>query len=139
MTLYKIKYCFKSIKEPNINNVIIENILLDDKTGEIFLQDLQKFIDKLEALSIDNNAKVKKLKYFIKSYKLKDISYDTKLIKIFAKRNIDDKKGYLKITTDHNIKLRNSHSINDEKIRNIYDFNSMASLLSEKLYSINKK
>jgi len=140
MTVYKIKYRFKSTKKPNINNEIIDYILLDKNTGQEFLQELDKFIVELEDLSIDNSTKIKKLKYFIKSYKFKDISLDTKLITINAERNTTNKKGILNITTDANIKLnnKNNHNIKDRTLRNNLDFTTGPSILPEKVYSLLK-
>ena len=100
MTLYKIKYRFK---KKGRNNEIVqfsESIVLDEETAKDFLGELRKFLKKLEKMPISGNAKVKRVKYFIKVYQLVDISHEIKTITIDAKRNVKNQKGTIELTTE---------------------------------------
>jgi len=97
MTVFRIKLNVKAIKDPRDYHQITEAIVLDERSGERFLQELDRFLSSLNQQKLDNNAKIKQLKYFIQSYKLQDITYDTNLITINAERNISNKEGDLRI------------------------------------------
>ena len=100
MTLYKIKYRFK---KKGRNNEIVqfsESIVLDEETAKDFLGELRKFLKKLEKMPISGNAKVKRVKYFIKVYQLLDLSHSLKTISIDAVRDSRNGKGTIKLTTE---------------------------------------
>ena len=100
MTLYKIKYRFKKKGRNNEIVQLSESIVLDEETAKDFLGELRKFLKKLEKMPISGNAKVKRVKYFIKVYQLVDISHEIKTITIDAKRNVKNQKGTIELTTE---------------------------------------
>ncbi len=136
MTLFKINYRLRSIKDPFNYREIIENIVLDENTGKVFLKEFKKILKNLESLKIDNNIKIKKLKYFLKSYKLKDISNETKEIIIKAHRNIENKKGALKIITNFNSDLNHisNKDIFDKDSELNFDSKRIPLLIPEKMH-----
>ncbi|TXT58887.1 MAG: hypothetical protein BAJALOKI1v1_1530006 [Promethearchaeota archaeon] len=97
---YKIKIDFKKIKGCNDFDHEFDTILLDEERGEQFLKEFDVFVDMLNELPFDNNTKVKRLKYFLKTYKIHDITYNPKLVTINAERNITRKKGKISLESE---------------------------------------
>jgi hypothetical protein len=77
-----------------------ESILLDEETAQDFLAEFRKYLNELDTMPISANAKVKKVKYFIKVYQLVDLSHSIKTITIEAKRNTKNGKGTIEILTE---------------------------------------
>jgi len=100
MTLYKIKYRFKKKGRNDEMVQLSESILLNEETAKDFLGELRKFLKKLETLPISGNAKIKRVKYFIKVYQLLDLSHSLKTIRIDAVRDSRNGKGTIKLTTE---------------------------------------
>ncbi|TFF98907.1 MAG: hypothetical protein EU541_06320 [Promethearchaeota archaeon] len=100
MTLYNIRYRFKKIGKQNETVKLSESIILDDKTAQDFLAELKTFLELVEDMPISANAKVKKVKYFIKVYQCLDLSHSMKTININAIRNPKNGKGSIQLITD---------------------------------------
>ncbi len=97
---YKIKINFEKINGCDENHFRSETILLDDFTGERFIKELNVYLEMLNALSFDNNTKVKQLKYFLHTYKVHDITHDPKIITINAMRDINNKAGKINVDSE---------------------------------------
>jgi len=98
---YKIKINLKKINGCDENLFRREIILLDDKTGERFLKEFDAYLEMLNALSFDNNMKVKQLKYFIHTYKVHDITYNPKVVTINAERNVRNNSGKIRVDSEN--------------------------------------
>ena len=97
---YKIKINLKKVKSSNDFDREFDTILLDEEMGEQFLKEFDVFVDMLNELPFDDNTKVKRLKYFVKSYKIHDITHNPKLITINAERNISKKNGKISLESE---------------------------------------
>jgi hypothetical protein len=135
MPLFKIKLRVKSVKNSLNYREIFENIILDENTGKHFLRELKEFIEKLEALKMNNSQKITKLKYFIKSFQFKDIRKKTKEITINTQKNLENRTGTIRITTNHTL---TSSPISELLNKNILDNSSELSVFNSKSVSINE-
>lgn len=100
MTLYNIRYRFKKLEPQDRNSIISESIMLNEETAQDFLAELRNYLENLEEMPISANAKVKKVKYFIKVYQFLDLSRSMKSITIDAAHNPSNGKGTIKLSAD---------------------------------------
>lgn len=100
MTLYNIRYRFRKVGPQDRTSVISDSIILDEETAQDFLAELRNYLETLENMPISANAKVKKVKYFIKVYQFVDLSRSMKTITIDAARNPSNGKGTITMKTD---------------------------------------
>lgn len=74
--------------------------MLNEETAQDFLAELRNYLENLEEMPISANAKVKKVKYFIKVYQFLDLSRSMKSITIDAAHNPSNGKGTIKLSAD---------------------------------------
>jgi hypothetical protein len=109
MKLYKIRYRFTKLASEGGRPTTVsmsESFLLDEEAAQDFLAELKKYLDKLEGMPISANAKVKKVKYFIKVYQLVDLSHSMKTITIEAKRNAKNGMATIELQSEPSKRTR---------------------------------
>jgi len=92
MSNYKIYYRIQKQNGNKQNSVLRESLLLDQTTAESFNTQFLQIQKEFEGINIESSQKLKKLEKFLKLFKEKDLSENTRYVEINTFHDILENK-----------------------------------------------